>query len=76
MTRRAIRIIIMLATVSIVGLVLTQLFWMDKAFELREREFDDQVTAALRGVAIQIKDITNDSTDVAPVRKLSAIILW
>jgi two-component system phosphate regulon sensor histidine kinase PhoR len=71
MTRRAIRIIIMLATVSIVGLVLTQLFWMDKAFELREREFDDQVTAALRGVAIQIKDITNDSTDVAPVRKLS-----
>lgn len=71
MTRRAIRIIITLATVSIVGLVLTQLFWMDKAFQLREREFDDNVTAALRDVALEIKDINNDSTEVAPVLKLS-----
>lgn len=71
MTRRTIRTIILLATVSIVGLVLTQMFWMDKAFELREREFDDNVTAALRQVAIEIKDINNDSTEVAPVRKLS-----
>lgn len=71
MTRGAIRIIILLGTVSIVGLVLTQLFWMDKAFELREREFDDNVTAALRQVALEIKDINNDSTEVAPVRKLS-----
>jgi two-component system, OmpR family, phosphate regulon sensor histidine kinase PhoR len=70
MTRRAIRIIIALATVSIVGLVLTQLFWMDKAFQLREREFDDNVTAALRDVALEIKDINNDSTEVAPVQKL------
>ncbi len=71
MTRRTIRTVILLATVSIIGLVLTQLFWIDKAYELQEREFDDNVTAALREVAIEIKDITNDSTEVAPVRKLS-----
>lgn len=71
MTRRTIRIIIALGTVSIIGLVLTQLFWMDKAFELREREFDDNVTAALREVAIQIKSINKDSTEVAPVLRLS-----
>lgn len=71
MTRRTIRTVILLATVSIIGLVLTQLFWIDKAHELQEREFDDSVTAALREVAIEIKDITNDSSEVAPVRKLS-----
>ena len=71
MTRRAIRIIILLATISIVGLVLTQLFWMDKAFELREREFDDHVIEALREVAIQIKEINRDSTEVSPVVKLA-----
>lgn len=71
MTRSTIRTIILLATISIAGLVLTQLFWMDKAFELREREFDDNVTTALREVGLQIKDINKDSSEVAPVRKLS-----
>jgi two-component system, OmpR family, phosphate regulon sensor histidine kinase PhoR len=71
MTRSTIRTIIALGTVSIIGLVITQLFWMDKAFELREWEFDDNVTAALREVALQIKVINNDSTEVAPVLRLS-----
>ena len=72
MTRRTIRIVIALATVSIVGLFATQLYWMDKAFDLREREFNDRVNIALRSVAQEIMLLANDSSDVPPVRQLSS----
>ena len=72
MTRRTIRIVIALATVSIIGLFATQLFWMDKAFDLREREFNDRVNIALRSVAEEIMELNKDSSDVPPVRQLSS----
>lgn len=72
MTRRTIRIVIALATVSIVGLFTTQLFWMDKAFDLREREFNDRVNIALRSVAQDLMLLNKDSSDVPPVRQLSS----
>lgn len=72
MTRRTIRIVIALATVSIVGLFATQLFWMDKAFDLRNREFNDRVNIALRSVVQEIMVLNKDSSDVPPVRQLSS----
>lgn len=72
MTRRTIRIVIALATVSIVGLFATQLYWMDKAFDLREREFNDRVNIALRSVAQELMLLNKDSSDVPPVRQLSS----
>ncbi|MBL4586037.1 MAG: hypothetical protein JKX84_03120 [Flavobacteriales bacterium] len=72
MTRRTIRIVIALATISIAGLFATQLFWMDKAFDLREREFNDRVNMALRSVAQEIMDMNKDSSDVPPVSQLSS----
>ncbi|MGB0916688.1 MAG: sensor histidine kinase [Flavobacteriales bacterium] len=72
MTRRTIRIVIALAMVSIVGLFVIQLFWMDKAFDLREREFNDRVNIALRSVAQEIMLLAKDSSDVPPVRQLSS----
>jgi two-component system phosphate regulon sensor histidine kinase PhoR len=71
-TRRTIRIVIALATVSIIGLFATQLYWMDKAFDLREREFNDRVNIALRSVAQEIMTLNKDSSDVPPVRQLSS----
>ena len=72
MTRRTIRIVIALATVSIIGLFATQLFWMEKAFDLREREFNDRVNIALRSVAQEIMILNKDSSDVPPVRQLAS----
>ncbi len=72
MTRRTIRIVIALATVSIVGLFATQLFWMEKAFDLRDREFNDRVNIALRSVAQEIMLLNKDSSDVPPVRQLAS----
>lgn len=72
MTRRTIRIVIALATISIVGLFATQLYWMDKAFDLRDREFNDRVNIALRSVAQEIMLLNKDSSDVPPVRQLAS----
>lgn len=58
--------------VSIIGLFATQLFWMEKAFDLREREFNDRVNIALRSVAQEIMLLNKDSSDVPPVRQLSS----
>ena len=72
MTRRTIRIVIALATISIVGLFSTQLYWMDKAFDLRDREFNDRVNIALRSVAQEIMRVNKDSSDIPPVRQLAS----
>ena len=64
MTRRVIRTVIALATLSIAGIVLIQIFWMQKAFDLKEREFSDRVNIALRSVAKEIMIMSNDSSDV------------
>jgi two-component system phosphate regulon sensor histidine kinase PhoR len=45
---------------------------MDKAFDLREREFNDRVNIALRSVAEEIMELNKDSSDVPPVRQLSS----
>ena len=58
--------------ISIIGLFVTQLFWVDKAFDLREREFNDRVNIALRSVAQEIMVLNKDSSDVPPVRQLSS----
>jgi len=72
MTRASIRTVIVLATISIIGLFATQLFWMTKAFDLREREFNDRVNIALREVATEIMRQNKDSSDVPPVTQLSS----
>lgn len=72
MNRNAIRIVIALAILSILGIVIIQLFWMQKAFDLREREFSDRVNIALRSVAQEVMIMSDDSTEVAPVHQLSS----
>jgi two-component system phosphate regulon sensor histidine kinase PhoR len=72
MNRASLRTVIVLATISIIGLFTTQLFWMTKAFDLREREFNDRVNIALREVAMEIMRQNKDSSDVPPVTQLSS----
>ena len=72
MNRNAIRTVIALATLSILGIAVIQVFWMQKAFDLREREFSDRVNIALRSVAQEVMMMSGDSTEVAPVHQLSS----
>ncbi|MFZ6001629.1 MAG: sensor histidine kinase [Bacteroidota bacterium] len=57
MTRTTLRIIIILAGLSIVGITVTQIYWVRKAFDIRENQFNRDVNTALRNVAAKIFEI-------------------
>lgn len=74
MSRRLISILILLALLSVAGIIATQIFWLDKAFTVQQRQldlrmqqeqseakqFNDRVTIALTNVANEILTINND----------------
>lgn len=64
MKRSTIRTIITLATISLIGVVAIQIFWVKKAFSIQEKQFNDQVYLSLRDVAKQIKVIYKDSSEM------------
>jgi two-component system phosphate regulon sensor histidine kinase PhoR len=56
-TRNTLRTIIVLAVISIGGTIFTQVYWVRKAFDLKENQFNHDVQAALIQVANQIIQI-------------------
>jgi two-component system, OmpR family, phosphate regulon sensor histidine kinase PhoR len=67
-----IRRIILLATLSIAGITITQLYWVKRAFDLKENEFDRTVTTALFNVAQQIFELNQTPSPAAnPVKQVS-----
>lgn len=61
-----------LATICIVGITITQLYWVRRAFDLKEAEFERTVNAALFNVANQIFKINNTpSPAINPVKQVS-----
>jgi two-component system, OmpR family, phosphate regulon sensor histidine kinase PhoR len=67
-----IRLIVILGTICIIGITITQLYWVRRAFDLKEDEFERTVNAALFNVAHQIFDINNTPSPAAnPVKQVS-----
>ncbi len=78
MGRRAIGTLMLLATLSVIGVVITQLLWLQQAREYRsdqlalhkeqasqlEKQFNDRVVMALTDVTEQILSITKDPSDL------------
>ncbi len=56
MKRNSIGFLIILATFAVVGILITQFFFLKNSYDLNERQFHLQVTSALRNVASQIND--------------------
>lgn len=54
MSHRTLRLIIILATISILGIVITQVYWVRRAFDLKERQFDQTVQVSLQDIAERI----------------------
>ncbi len=48
---------IALAALSIVGITVTQIYWVRKAFDLKQNQFNADVNRALENVSVQIFDI-------------------
>ncbi|MEQ9186865.1 MAG: HAMP domain-containing sensor histidine kinase [Cryomorphaceae bacterium] len=72
MSRSNIRIIIVLATALFIGLVSTQIFWVKKAYEITQRQFEHEIELALISVVKDIQKHSGDSTFlVDPVKLVS-----
>lgn len=72
MSRLTLRIVVILAGLSIAGITFTQIYWVRKAFDLRENQFYRDVHTSLRSVATQIFQI-NETPSPAnnPVSQVS-----
>jgi two-component system phosphate regulon sensor histidine kinase PhoR len=72
MRSSTIRLIVVLATLCIVGITITQVYWVKRAFDLKEAEFERQVNTALMNVSQQIFSLNNTPPpSVNPVKQLS-----
>jgi two-component system, OmpR family, phosphate regulon sensor histidine kinase PhoR len=68
----SIRFIVILGALCIIGITITQLYWVRRAFDLKEDEFERTVNAALFNVANQIYNINNTPSPAAnPVKQVS-----
>lgn len=67
MNRRKFRIIILLGILAVAGLIATQVYWLNRAVELKDRQFDARVKTALGIVAQQI---SHHKVKTQPVEKI------
>ncbi len=62
MKRNSIRNIIGLATILLIGLVVTQVTWVKKAYELEEKQFSYEVTQSLLTTLTNLQHAAEDSS--------------
>jgi two-component system phosphate regulon sensor histidine kinase PhoR len=72
MSRKTIFIFFFLAVISLAGVVITQIYWVKRAYNLQEKQFNDRVTIAMTGVVERILTINQDSAVVEPVKQLAS----
>lgn len=72
MKSSTIRFVVILAALCIIGITITQIYWVRRAFDLKEAEFERTVNTALYNVAQQIFEINKTpSPAINPVKQLS-----
>ena len=72
MKSSTIRLVVILAALSIVGITITQVYWVRRAFDLKEAEFERTVNTALYNVAQQIFALNKTASPaINPVKQLS-----
>jgi len=58
--KKGLQLIIVLASLSLAGIILTQLFWMKNVYRLKEEQLDGRLDVALRSVVTQLMVSRND----------------
>ena len=77
MNRKTIRIIISLALFTVVGVFSFQVFWVKKAFNIQEKQFNDRVHVALTNVVYEVQKMNNDSAAIyEPVKQITSKLLF
>ncbi len=72
MNRNTIRLLILLGTLSISGIIAVQAYWVKRAFDLKEQQFRQTVMISLRNVANSISTLYKLSKFDNPVSQLSS----
>ena len=70
MNKRTIILIILVTSLSLAGILLTQVYWVNTAFKLKEEQFDNSVRIALKSV---INQVLQNKNDTLFQKKLSAL---
>lgn len=73
MKRNQIRFIVILGTFAIIGIIIVQIYWMQNAWSIKEKQFNQTVQIALRQVAEKMS-VYNQTVlpNANPVNQLSA----
>ncbi|MTI23113.1 HAMP domain-containing histidine kinase [Fulvivirga sp. RKSG066] len=72
MTRTTIRVLIIMAILSIVGITITQVYWFRRAFNTEQQQFNRDVNVALFNVANQFFKINKAAIPANnPIKQLS-----
>lgn len=77
MKRNSIGFVIIIATISVLGILLIQFFFLKYSYDLNEKKFHESTTSALRSVANQINEYNRKAygssiiTDSCPVDQIS-----
>jgi len=75
MRKKVIMIIIIVASASLVGIVLTQLYWVEKAFELKEEHFNKSVRISIKSVLNRLLEHKKDSIFKEELKKIKCVKL-
>jgi len=63
--------LVLLSALSIIGVIITQMYWVRRAFDLRERQFNQRVNVALQDVAEQLAHVNKVMLQNNPVEQLA-----
>ncbi len=71
MSRRTIQWLVVFSALSIIGVLITQIYWVKRIIEIRNREFSQQAHVALQYVAEELAAVSNVMLQNNPVEQLS-----
>lgn len=62
MGKKSFRFVIIVASISLMGVIFTQFYWVKKALYFKERQFIEATKIIMKSVVNQLWDVHNDST--------------
>ena len=71
MSRKTIRWLVLFSALSIVGVLIMQMYWVDRTLDLRKRQFNQRAHVALQEVAQRLAQLNNVMQSANPVEQLS-----
>lgn len=71
MSRTTIRWLVLFSALSIIGVVVMQMYWVNRTLDLRKRQFNQRVHVALQEVAQRLAQLNGVMQSTNPIEQLS-----